>query len=75
MRIRHWITFHGVSLNVNPDLGHFQGIVPCGIEGHGVTSLADLGVKAAMTDVDAALQAEFLAVFGTLPGVRKERVV
>jgi lipoyl(octanoyl) transferase len=75
VRIRHWITFHGVSLNVNPDLGHFQGIVPCGIEGHGVTSLADLGVKAAMTDVDAALQAEFLAVFGTLPGVRKERVV
>lgn len=74
VRIRHWVTLHGVSLNVDPDLGHFEGIVPCGIEGHGVTSLAELGVKAGMADVDAALEAEFGTVFGALPGVRKELV-
>ncbi|MDP6573712.1 MAG: lipoyl(octanoyl) transferase LipB [Rhodospirillales bacterium] len=74
VRIRHWVTLHGVSLNVDPDLEHFQGIVPCGIEGHGVTSLAELGVKAAMADVDAALEAEFGAVFGALPGVQNELV-
>ena len=74
VRIRHWITFHGVSLNVDPDLGHFQGIVPCGVEGHGVTSLADLGVEARMADVDAALKVEFRTVFGALPGVGKELV-
>ena len=75
VRIRHWITLHGVSLNVDPDLGHFQGIVPCGVEGHGVTSLAELGVTAAMADVDAALEAEFREIFGALPGVREELVV
>jgi lipoyl(octanoyl) transferase len=74
VRIRHWVTLHGVSLNVDPDLGHFEGIVPCGIEEHGVTSLAELGVKAGMADVDAALEAEFRTVFRTLPGVRKELV-
>ncbi len=64
VRVRRWITFHGVSLNVAPDLGHFDGIVPCGITGHGVTSLRDLGVEATMTDVDAALRAAFHDVFG-----------
>jgi len=56
VRIRRWVTFHGLSLNVNPDLSHFAGIVPCGITGHGVTSLHALGKKVSMTEVDAALQ-------------------
>ena len=63
VRIRHWVTFHGVALNVNPDLSHFTGIVPCGVIAHGVTSLADLGVTASMADVDAALKKTFDAVF------------
>jgi lipoyl(octanoyl) transferase len=64
VRVRRWVTFHGIALNVAPDLEHFGGIVPCGVRGHGVTSLADLGIAAAMTDVDAALQTEFETVFG-----------
>lgn len=56
IRVRKWVTFHGISINVNPDLSHYSGIVPCGIEGHGVTSLEKLGVKAAMKDVDEALR-------------------
>ncbi|HEX4079823.1 MAG TPA: lipoyl(octanoyl) transferase LipB [Rhizomicrobium sp.] len=64
VRIRRWVTFHGVALNVAPDLGHFTGIVPCGISGHGVTSLAGLGVDVSMADVDAALRTEFGSVFG-----------
>jgi lipoyl(octanoyl) transferase len=62
--VRHWITFHGVSLNVAPELSHYAGIVPCGISQHGVTSLADLGIKASMEEVDAALERSFAAVFG-----------
>ena len=62
-RIRKWVTFHGVSLNVDPDLDHFTGIVPCGISQFGVTSLADLGVSASMSDVDTALRATFGQVF------------
>jgi lipoyl(octanoyl) transferase len=58
------VTFHGVSLNVEPDLSHFSGIVPCGIRDHGVTSLADLGLKVTMTEVDAALRESFQEVFG-----------
>lgn len=65
VRIRHWITFHGVAINVDPNLEHFNGIVPCGITGHGVTSLADLGVDASMTDVDAALKATFRGAFAS----------
>ena len=65
VRVRRWVTFHGVALNVEPDLTHFSGIVPCGIRGHGVTSLADLGIPAAMADVDVALRAAFGEVFGT----------
>lgn len=64
VRLRRWVTFHGVSLNVNPNLDHFSGIVPCGVSGHGVTSLADLGVSATMADVDRALRAAFERVFG-----------
>jgi lipoyl(octanoyl) transferase len=64
VRVRHWISFHGVALNVAPDLSHFGGIVPCGISQYGVTSLADLGVKATLAEVDAALQASWGQVFG-----------
>lgn len=59
VRVRRWVTFHGVSLNVAPDLSHYDGIVPCGIADHGVTSLADLGKDAPMREVDAALQRTF----------------
>src|SRR5688500_3176595 len=58
VRIRRWVTFHGVSLNVDPDLEHFSGIVPCGVTGFGVTSLADLGIPVSMPEVDAAMKAE-----------------
>lgn len=66
VRVRHWVTLHGVALNVDPDLGHFAGIVPCGIADPrlGVTSLADLGIYAQMAEVDAALRAAFAEVFG-----------
>jgi len=63
VRIRHWVTFHGIALNVNPDLSHFSGIVPCGIRGHGVTSFADLGVKVTMAEVDVALREAFREIF------------
>ncbi len=61
IRLRKWVSFHGISINVDPDLGHFDGIVPCGIQGHGVTSLADLGITATMADLDAALKRTFAA--------------
>ena len=64
VRVRRWVTFHGVSLNVAPDLAHYQGIVACGIREHGVTSLAALGIEATMADVDQALRCNFDAVFG-----------
>jgi len=64
VRVRRWVTFHGVSLNVEPDLSHFSGIVPCGIREHGVTSLADLGFPVSMADVDVALRSAFYDVFG-----------
>jgi lipoyl(octanoyl) transferase len=64
VRVRHWISYHGVAINVAPDLGHFAGIVPCGISEHGVTSLAELGRKPGMAAFDAALRAEFENVFG-----------
>ena len=64
VRVRRWVTFHGVSLNVDPDLSHFDGIVPCGIREHGVTSLADQGITASMADVDVNLKTAFRAVFG-----------
>jgi lipoyl(octanoyl) transferase len=56
IRLRRWVSFHGLAINVEPDLSHFDGIVPCGIEGHGVTSLVDLGLPVTMDDLDAALR-------------------
>ena len=67
VRVRHWVSFHGVALNVSPDLGHFSGIVPCGIAEHGVTSLWDLGHTPTMAEVDMALRAEFTEIFGLSP--------
>ncbi|RZI99336.1 MAG: lipoyl(octanoyl) transferase LipB [Brevundimonas sp.] len=64
VKVRKWVSFHGVSLNVEPDLDHFGGIVPCGISEHGVTSLVDLGVPATLDEADAALKASFKTVFG-----------
>ena len=64
VKLRRWVSFHGVSLNVDPDLGHFDGIVPCGVTLHGVTSLAALGAHASMAEADAALKASFVEVFG-----------
>jgi lipoyl(octanoyl) transferase len=64
VRVRRGITYHGVALNVNPELEHFSGIVPCGVREHGVTSLADLGVAATMDEVDAALKRNFERIFG-----------
>jgi len=66
VRVRKWVTFHGVSFNVAPDLSHFSGIVPCGVREHGVTSLHDLGIAVSMVEVDAALKAAFEEVFGPL---------
>lgn len=64
IRVRRWISFHGVSINVEPDLSHFSGIVPCGINEHDVTSLAAIGLTATLADVDIALRAAFEAAFG-----------
>lgn len=64
VRIKRWVTFHGVALNVDPDLSHFTGIVPCGVKAHGVTSLADLGIMVSTADVDVALKQSFKKIFG-----------
>ena len=66
IRIRRWVSLHGISLNIEPDLEHFSGIVPCGIAGHGVTSLADLGHIVRMEEVDMALARTFAARFGPI---------
>jgi len=63
VRIRKWVTFHGISINVEPDLSHYQGIVPCGLADYGVTSLVDLGIPANMDDLDIALRQSFANVF------------
>jgi len=63
MRVRRWVTYHGMALNVDPELDHYRGIVPCGIPEHGVTSLARLGVRATMAELDDALRATFAEVF------------
>ena len=67
IRVKRWVTLHGIALNVEPELSHFSGIVPCGVkaEGYGVTSLADLGVTATMPEVDMALRAAFEELFGS----------
>jgi len=64
IRLRKWVSFHGLSINVEPDLSHFTGIVPCGITAHGVTSLVDLGLPVTMDDVDVALKQTFETSFG-----------
>lgn len=64
IRLRKWISFHGISINVDPDLTHFSGIVPCGIRDHGVTSLRDLGLPTDMATVDSALKNGFAGTFG-----------
>ena len=69
LRVSRWVTTHGLSFNVEPDLSHYSGIVPCGITEQGVTSLADLGLPVSMTDADMALRAAFEEIFGaTVPG-------
>jgi lipoyl(octanoyl) transferase len=70
VRIRRWVSYHGVALNVEPDLTHFEGIVPCGIRGHGVTSLVELGLPVTMADADMALRAAFEEVFEIRTGLR-----
>lgn len=67
VRLRKWVSFHGISINVDPDLDHFTGIVPCGITEHGVTSLVDLGLPVTMEDLDVALKATFDTVFEEAP--------
>lgn len=64
VRIRKWVSYHGISININPDLSHFDGIVPCGISDHGVTSLEALGIQASMQDVETALRRNFERAFG-----------
>lgn len=67
VKLRRWVSFHGVSINVEPDLSHYAGIIPCGIAGHGITSLVDLGYPVTMGDLDAALRATFDTQFGAAP--------
>ena len=64
IRVRRWVSFHGVSLNVEPDLSHFSGIVPCGVRAHGVTSLVDLGLPVSLPEVDAVMRSAFETIFG-----------
>lgn len=65
VRVTRWVSWHGIALNIDPDLSHFSGIIPCGISEYGVTSLLDQGVTATMTEVDSALRAAWDSVFGT----------
>ena len=67
IRLRKWVSFHGLSINVEPDLSHFDGIVPCGISDHGVTSLVDLGLPVTMADLDVALRQSFDTIFDAAP--------
>ena len=68
VRIRKWVSYHGISININPDLSHFGGIVPCGISEHGVTSLHALGIKATRAEVEEALKKNFEQTFGPVQG-------
>lgn len=67
VRVRQWVTYHGIAINVEPDLSHFEGIVPCGIAEHGVTSFADLGLPVTMDDLDVVLRQVFDEIFGLEP--------
>lgn len=68
IRLRKWVSFHGIAINVEPELEHFSGIVPCGVQSHGVTSLVDLGLPVTMADVDLALKSAFVPIFGSVDG-------
>jgi lipoyl(octanoyl) transferase len=70
VRVRRWVTYHGLALNVDPELEHYRGIVPCGIAAHGVTSLAELSIAASMGEVDTALRRTFAEVFEVPPACR-----
>ena len=75
VRVRSWITFHGMSINVTPNLNHFTGIVPCGIDKHGITSLDDLGNKASMDDLDRHLFTSFKDIFAITPKEAQELIL
>lgn len=75
IRLRKWISFHGISINVEPNLSHFDGIVPCGIRDHGVTSLVDLGLPVTVEDVDIALRQSFETVFSAAPQCGASKLV
>lgn len=72
IRLRRWVSFHGIAVNVEPDLGHFSGIVPCGVPDHGVTSLVDLGLPVTMADFDLALKSAFEDIFGAAESISAE---
>jgi lipoyl(octanoyl) transferase len=72
VRVRRWVTYHGLAINVDPELAHYRGIVPCGIAEHGVTSLAALGVRATVEEVDTALRTTFAEVFEVVSGCTPE---
>ncbi|NVK34363.1 MAG: lipoyl(octanoyl) transferase LipB [Rhodobacteraceae bacterium] len=72
IRLRKWVTFHGISINIEPDLEHFSGIVPCGIQEHGVTSLVDLGIPVTMPENDSIMRAEFEKIFGPTQSVSEK---
>lgn len=73
VRVRHWVTYHGIAINVEPDLSHFSGIIPCGVRDHGVTSLRDLGIQSTMQQLDAILEEEWDGVFGTHNPVQESK--
>jgi len=68
IRVRKWVSYHGISINVEPDLEHFSGIVPCGVSDHGVTSLVDLGIPVSMPELDSVLRGSFENIFGPTAG-------
>lgn len=72
IKLRRWVSYHGISINLEPDLSHFSGIVPCGIREHGVTSLVDLGLPVTMQDLDAALMKSFSEVISAHPGTSRD---
>ena len=75
VRVSKWVTFHGISLNVSPDLSHYDGIVPCGISDQGVTSLEDLGQIVSLPEVDVALKRAFEQTFGAAGATRSQGLV
>jgi lipoyl(octanoyl) transferase len=74
IRLRRWVSFHGIAINVEPELAHFSGIVPCGVADHGVTSLVDLGLPVTMLDLDLALKHAFRDVFGAVTEPEQKRM-